>query len=354
MADNQFNQVGGHKRHNPSLFGPIVLIAIGAFFLMRNMGMLPEMGWNWAAVWQLWPLWLVFLGVNIIVRQTPRPLGALLSGIVGIAAVGTFGYVLFLGEDNPTLQRFGVTTEAANLQTETISYAGEDVRQAVVTIDFGMMAATLTALDDSRDLINGRVTYLGDLVFEAHDDDGIASINLRTRDGAGWTWFLNPNNWSNVGDDARWQLGLNPRVATDLSLNIGAGSVDLQLADLTLRQLEVDGGAGSVTLALPDGSYDVVYNASAGSTQLWLGAMGRQRVEIDGSAGSITIYLPDTMEARVEVNDGAGSFSIDRDRFTQIHGSKSDDGVWETAGYEDAPNRVDLLIDIGAGSVRLR
>lgn len=356
MSDNSFEHTkhGTRRRHNPSLFGPIVLIAIGAFFLLRNMGMVPEMGWNWAAVWQLWPLWLIFLGINIIVRQAPHPLGALLSGMVGIAAVGLFGYVLFLGEDNPTLERFGISTDAADLKTEVISYVGNDVSKAVVDIDFGAPGATLQALNDSRDVINGRVTYFGDVNFNASDKDGEATITLSTRDSAGWVWFLDPNNWGTMGDEARWELGLNPRVQTDLRLNVGAGAVDLQLAALTLSHLNVDGGAGSVTLTLPDGDYDVEYDASAGSTQLWLGESGRQNVDINGSAGSMTLYLPESMEARVEVNDGAGSFSIDRDRFTQVSGSKDDHGVWETAGYEDAPNRVDLFIDIGAGSVRIR
>ncbi|MEZ4641530.1 MAG: LiaF-related protein [Chloroflexota bacterium] len=356
MSDNSFDNGmrGARRRHNPSLFGPIVLIAIGAFFLLRNMGMLPEVGWNWGAVWQLWPLWLIFMGVNIIVRQVPRPFGALLSGVVGIAAVGVFGYVLFFGEDNPTLQRFGISAETADLKTETISYAGNDVSEAVVDINFGAPGATLRALDDSRDVINGRVTSFGDITFDASDEGGEATISLSTHDSAGWYWFLNPNNWSNIGDEANWELGLNPRVETDLRLDVGAGAVDLQLADLTLSHLDVDGGAGSVTLVLPDGNYNVVYDASAGSTQLWLGESGRQEVEISGSAGSITLYLPDSMEARVEVNDGAGSFSIDRDRFTQVSGNKDDDGVWETDGYEDAPNRVDLFVDIGAGSVRIR
>lgn len=352
MSDNQFDY-DTQKRRSPSLFGPIVLIAIGAFFLLRNMGMLPEPSWNWGAVWQLWPLWLIFIGINIIVRQAPRPFGTLLSGMVGVAAVAILGYVLLFAEDNPRLQRFGITTNASNLKTETISYAGNDVSEAVVDIDLGAPSATVYALDDTQDLINGRVSYFGDLIFDASDEDGAATIKLQTQDSTGWPWFLNPANWQDMGAETRWELGLNPRVDTDLRLDVGAGSVDLQLADLTLNHLDLNGGAGSITLALPDGNYDVQYDASAGSAQVWLGAKGRQNVEIDGSAGSITIYLPETMEAHIEVNDGAGSFSISHSRFTQISGS-ANNGVWETSGYEDAPNRVDLFVDIGAGSVRVR
>ncbi|MCA9971750.1 MAG: hypothetical protein KC425_16105 [Anaerolineales bacterium] len=344
---------GTRQRRNPSLFGPIVLIAIGVYFLLQNTGNLPDAAWNWTAVLQLWPLWLIFLGLNVLVRQVPRPFGAFLSALVGLSAVAAFGYVLLAGEDNALLARFNISGTPAEMQVEEISFAADDVREATVEIDFGAQPAELFALEDSADLIAGRVSYLGDLAFDTERDGGTASVQLNTTDGAGWVWFLNPQNWESLGDGAEWEVGLNPRVPLALRLDVGAGAVDLDLADLTLTSFDLDGGAGSVSLQLPDGDYGVTYEASAGSSRVWLGAAGRQTVEIDGSAGSVTLFLPPEMAARVEVRDGAGSFSLDRERFTQVSGSEPDNGVWETADYDDAPNRVDLTIDVGAGSVRI-
>ena len=344
---------GPRHRHSPSLFGPIVLIAIGGYFLLRNMGMLPDAAWNWTAVLQLWPLWLIFMGVNVLVRQAPRPLGGFLSAVVGLMAVGVFGYVLLFSEDNTLLHRLGVA-ESPQLQTEEISFAPEDISTARVDIDFGVPSAEIGALTDSSALIEGTVSYFGTLDFETNTDGNEATVRLGTNDGSNWTWFLNPANWTNFDSSNRWQIGLNPRVTMDLRLTVGAGTADLNLADLTLSNLELDGGAGSMDVHLPGGDYETVVGASAGSMDMWLGDNGRQQVQIDGSAGSMTFYLPEGMEARVQVNGGLGSFNIDRDRFTQVSGTKSDDGVWETAAYDDAPNRVELLIDIGAGSVSIR
>ncbi len=352
MTGDKFNSGHSHRR-NPSLFGPIVLIAIGGYFLLRNLGMLPETAWNWTAVLQLWPLWLIFLGVNVLVRQAPRPLGGFLSALVGLAAVAALGYVLIFSEDSALLRRLGVA-EPPEMKVETVSYSPEDISEAKITIDLGLPSAEVYALEDSRALIDGQVSYFGTLTFDTEQDGNMATVNLNSNDGAGWLWFANPNNWGNQTLQ-KWELGLNPNVATDLQIDVGAGSADLNLSDLTVSNLEVAGGAGSTDLHLPGGDYEAKVDASAGSLEVWLGENGRQRIDVNGSAGSMTFYLPEGMAARIQVNDGAGSFSINQDRFTQVSGQKTDDGVWETADYqENAANSVELLIDIGAGSVRVR
>ena len=80
---------------------------------------------------------------------------------------------------------------------------------------------------------------------------------------------------------------------------------------------------------------------------------GRQHIEVDGGAGSLTLYLPPGVEARVEVDGGAGSFSLNEDRFHQVSGDQKDEGVWETAGYNEDRDGLDLFIDVSAGSVRI-
>ncbi len=53
-----------HRERRPnSLFGPIVLIAIGLFFLLNQTNMLTDL--YWLDVLRLWPLLLVFLGLNM-------------------------------------------------------------------------------------------------------------------------------------------------------------------------------------------------------------------------------------------------------------------------------------------------
>lgn len=337
------------ERRSPSLFGPIVLIAVGVYFLLYNLGYVPTL--NWIAALQLWPILLIFIGVNLIVHQAPRPWGTILSALVAITAVGFFGYVLLFGNDAPFLRQLDLTANA-EFQTQEIAASAVGVETADVTIDFAAPPANVFPLEDSNDLIAGTVTYLDDVNFETDSSGGVATVRLETRDSSGWFW-LDPRNWNDFGTAEPWQIGLSLRVPLDLRFDVGSGAVNLNLSTLQLDALRLDGGSGATVISLPGGDYGAVYNAGSGATQMALPPNGRQTVEIEGGSGSMTLALPRTMQARVEVNDGSGSFSLPRDRFTQIEGNQPDDGVWVTEDYDNAADAVLLILDVGSGSVRI-
>jgi hypothetical protein len=350
-TDYAYEEPKPRRRSQPSLFGPIVLIAIGAFFLLVNLGIVQDYSFNWSGVLQLWPLFLILIGLNIILKQVSQPLGGILSALVGLAAVGIFGYVLLFGEDNATLSRFGINNTPAEYKTEQIDFAPSEVETANITIDLGASGGDVTTLEDSNSLISGKVTYIGDLEFDTSTSGNHADVYLNERN-EGWFW-LNPGNWDFGGTDTRWQLEINPGVETELRLDSGSGSVDYDLDELNLSYLNIDGSAGSAVVTLPDGVYDVDYDQGAGSLKMTLPENGRSTVEFDGSAGSMTLYLPLSMAARVELDGGAGSFNPDS-RFTQVSGDDKDEGTWETEDFENADNRVELIIDQGAGSITIR
>ncbi len=339
------------KRHSASLFGPIVLISIGVYFLLYNLGMVGSL--NWYAALQLWPLFLIFVGLNIIAGQFPSPWGSLLSVIVALAAVGLFGYVLLFGTSETVSQQLGLrATDQVTMQRDEIALTAENVETAVIDINFGSPSAQLTALEaGSSDLIKGFVTYGDDLSFESSVENGAASVTLDTRDNSGWFWLF-PGTWSAAENDDQWLLGLNRSVPIDMRLDVGSGAVNLELQELLLQELVLDGGSGSLRASLPGGEYDVSYDAGSGSTFMLLPENGRHLIEVDGSSGSIVFVLPHNMAARVDVDGGSGSFTLPKARFSQVSGDEKD-GVWQTAGYENAANRVNLILDVSSGSVRI-
>lgn len=348
--DNGANYQRRERTHNPSLFGPIVLISIGVLFLLNNLGFLPNLTFNWMAALQLWPLLLILIGLNIVVRQAPRPLGGLLSAIIGLIAVGIFGYVLLFSPGGVPFAGTFSTADSDDVQTTEISFPADDVQSAQVELDFGAAGATLSALEDSPNLIEGQITHVGDITFDASTSGSQADVFLR-EDNSGFWWF-NPLNWAQ-NDLKRWQIGLSPRVPMDLRLDVGAGSVDLDLSALSLQELNLDGGAGSMQVSLPEGDYDTVVDVGAGSADMTVAANGRQQIDVDGGAGSLAIAIPENRETRITVDDGLGSFNVDGRRFTHVSGD-GDEGVWETAGYKNTADPLDLIINVGAGSVTIR
>jgi len=333
------------------MFGPIVLIAVGVYFLLSNLGMVSSP--NWTAVFQLWPLWLIFAGVNMIVQQASRPFGGFLSGLVGVTAVALFGYVLLFSEDNALLTRLGVRS-VPNVETTVadISFRPEDASAALVEIDFNSAGANLYALQDNNDLIAGTVSYTGDLIFDTDQSDDRATVYLDTKASDDWSVWFNPSNWNGFGRVDRWQLGLNPNYDMELRLNSSSGSINADLSELSLTYLELDSASGSIEMAIPEGEYDVDVNAASGSLRIVFPENGRLEAKIDGASGSITLLLPEGMEAQVEINDGSGSFHADG-RFELVDGDRDGDGTWQTAHYEDATNRVTFKIDVASGSVRI-
>ncbi|MAT96310.1 MAG: hypothetical protein CL608_04135 [Anaerolineaceae bacterium] len=337
----------GDKRskNGRSLFGPIFLIGLGVYFLLRNMGIVADL--NWGVALQLWPLLLIFLGINIIVQQVRRPFGTVLSGLVGLTAIALFGAVLLFGVELPFLSRFNLQNTVEYRQ-EMVAVSGDGVDTAVVSLDFGSLGADVTGLDSSRNVLEGTVSVAGDLDLRENVQGSEANISLSENSSNIW-W----GSWIASEQQPPWQIGLSRTALLDLTVDVGSGQTDLELGSLRLSDLYVDYGSGAVNLQLPGGDYDIRLDGGSGKLVTTLPQNGRHELELDGGSGAIDLFLPPNMEARVELDSGSGRVSLD-DRFTQITGD-DDDGVWETPNYDsDGANSIVLFIDGGSGAISIR
>ena len=333
-------------RDSQSLFGAIVLIAAGGYFLLYNLGRVPAI--NWSAVWSLWPLMLIFLGLNMLVVQFRRPWGSLLSGLVALAAVAAFSMFAFAPADNPLLQQIDMLP-AAETHLEQVAYPAEGVELADITLDLSHQPTTLTAVQDSEQLLEARLAVSGNVIFETSLEDGHASINLDSRTEGfpfGDILGLGPGL-----EAERWEIGLNPAVPLDLRVDMASGAAALDLSALAISGLVLDGGSGAFTAVLPDGDYAAVIDMASGAATVQLAQAGNQGLTIDGSSGALLIILPRGREARLELDSGSGGISLPEGLFATTTGSEPGEGVWETTGYDSAPEHIDLRIDIGSGHV---
>lgn len=336
------NEKSRARERSNSLFFPIILIAAGVFWLLLNLGILPS--FNWAALVPLWPILLIFLGLNLIVQQIQRPFGSLLSALLGLAVVGLFALAIGAPALLDWLPR---GTTSAQVETATLDYRPGTVERAEVTLDTSRWPVEIGALSDGAALVGGEIRYVGELDETFSVSGGTATYRLATHDSSGW--MINPVNWAEVDLATPWVIDLNPTLPTALTIDSGSGIVTADLASLTLSRLRFNSGSGSVTVNLPDGRYDADIDTGSGASTWLLPANGDGSYTIDSGSGAVTLQLPAGSAARIEVNSGSGAFRADN-RFVLVDGD-ADSGSWETANYATAERRLLIEIDGGSGAI---
>lgn len=311
------------RRHPPSFFWPLVLIGAGVMLLLSNLGYLAWESWN--IVWRLWPLLLIALGIDVLIGRRSI-IGAIVSGLLMLILIGGAVVLVLFAQNIPGLAELA---QSPAVHIRHIEYPLESVESAAVDIDWTSAPGRLGALHDSSNLIEGDIAYRGELIFDVDVRSDQADVKLDSYSSGPWVWTFS------FGDreDYRWDVDLSPNVSLDLTLDAGSGSCDFDLSDLQVSDLFLDVGSGSVDLALPD---DSAFEA-----------------RIDGGSGSLVITLPEGVGARVALESGSGSFHPD-ERFRLVAGERNDDGVWETDDFDTAEHTIELRIDQGSGSVRIR
>lgn len=320
MASSQ-----NHNHHQkPSLFWPLFLIAIGSVLLLSNLGILPPNSMD--LLWRFWPLVLVVIGLDILLGRRSA-LGSIITSLTAILLLGGVLAFLFFAKDIPSLVK---EVDLGVLNHTTIKQPLQEIKTANVSIDWPTGPASLYALSDSNNLIEGELDYYGSLVFTTDIQGNHADVKVDTRREQ---FFIDASGVS--GEEENWQIGLHPRVALNLTLDSGSGSVDYDLSGLDIRKLHFDSGSGSVSMILPE--------------------TGQIEGVMDTGSGSITLDIPDGLAAKITLNQGDGSFSAGN-RFSQKRSGEEDDGaiIWLTEDFVGAKNYVELTIDQGSGSITVQ
>jgi len=205
------------------------------------------------------------------------------------------------------------------LQTE--SHAVELGGAQSVDVNINMGAGDLVVASGTEKLLEADFTYNVAKIKPAVDyTDGTLVVQQPEVDGLpilqGITDFRN-----------EWNLRLDHQVPMNLKVNMGAGNSDLQLADLSLTQLDVILGAGKSTVDLNGG---------------WVHDLD---ATIDSGASDITVRLPKDIGVRVEVD--RGPTAIDAPGLTQ----KGD--IYTNAAYGVSEVTLQLHIKAGIGLLDL-
>jgi len=290
-----------------SLIWPGLLILAGVLALLVNVGFISVD--RLEVLLNLWPLILIVIGVELVLRRTVHgPAGQLAAILVVlVAVVGAAAYVA------------AAPSPAANRTLDVSGALGEAV-SASLEVNAG--AATVNISSDAEigaNLYKAHIAYSGakpDVNFDATSRK--LTITQRGND------FL-------VFQSRRFELDLqiNPKVTWAVEVNTGAITSSLDLSQVTLKSLSLSSGAAKDDITLGPASQAAP-------------------VEISGGALTVHIHRPQGTEASVDVSGGAVSLNGDGRQVSGV-GHQS----YQSPGFSDTGNGYRIEISGGACTVTL-
>jgi len=287
---------------------PILLIVAGVALLLDQLGI-----WylNWASVSRFWPLILVLVGLDIILRRARW--GAAISLVLVVAFVALV--LLFVLPEGP---------RERGLASEMLNYPAQGIKAANVRLEVGVGRLQVVPLKDSGNLYEAQIDYDKGRTTLTHDatvSGDTAHVELKGTQ-SGWVPFGRSSTDT-------WRVWLNPNVPVRLDIVAGVNRSDLDLTGIQLTRLNLNVGVGQTTAIL---SGEGAYEAS-----------------INGGVGALTVEIPRGMEARIRIDSGVGAVEVD-ERFAREGKSK----YYVSQGYATAKDKLDLDIDGGVGSIIVR
>jgi len=304
------------RRKYPSIVGPLILITAGILLLLNQAGRLP---WGiWGTLWRFWPLIIVLVGIEVLLgaaRSTALYVGGLIVAVVII--VGVVLFAVYVGG-----RPVAVRPPAA---TEQVVEAMHDADSGQIGLQFALGTLEISALGDSTSFVEGKVEYsrYSQAVRRAFRvTGGKARFSLEARSRPIPFWLP-----GDAGE--RWSLRFTPRIPLELEVDAGAGSVLLDLRDLKVTRLEVDGGAGRT---------DITFPAAAALTQ----------ASVSAGVGEIIVHIPENVGARIRIDKALASVRVESTRF-----SRSGDEYVST-NYRTAENKLELDLEAAVGAITIR
>jgi hypothetical protein len=312
----------------------VFLVLLGGIPLAVAQGWIPRDAV--AGAWELWPLILIGAGIGLILSQTP------FRAIGGLIVAGTFGVILgaviAVGFGAISIGNLGcgsAAPDAPQVLNETGTFEGGTGRVvlaancAAVTVATG--AGTSWGID-VRGTESARPTV-------RRTADGVEARSPESRDVFPFnsrrsTWAIN--------------LGTDPRLDLDVSLNAGEASLDLRGA--TIGRLDFEGNAiGNTRLDLSAAAVDRLdVSVNAASLAILLPAAASLQGSVQGNAASVEMCAPAGVGLRLSTDANiTASNNFDE------QGLVKQGNTWQSPDYATAATRIDLQVTGAAVSYDL-
>lgn len=303
-----------HKGRN--VFGGLFLVFLGALFLLINFGYL---GWDiWLVFLEFWPLILIALGIRLIFRHN------MVVQILVFLLIFVFPFVYYLGFGSGTnIRYFPHWFRSDNYSTYNWAEDNDGRSQeGRISLEIGAGSLIMGGTDKFAEVnAEGAVRKPSVKV----DRSGTkAEITVKQHSIIDRMPMIGKKSFTE-----EWRIGINRDIVWDLNLSTGAIKGEFNLQDIKFKKLDIDTGAGSLRFVFGD----------TGMTS---------DVDIDAGAGNITLVFPEKIGVRARLSTGLGNKN-----FTGPAAWEKDGETYTTGNYGEAPTKINIIVDHGAGNVNI-
>src|SRR5262245_49933692 len=324
---------GDDRQRKNSLVVPILLITLGALFLLRTgrPGFEPFhfLRTNWqltaAAV-------LILVGLGKIWDSSRRRSAGGEQPSTGVALGSTIGVVAavlvviaLLGHFQKTRAKYSTSSGDEEDRRNFSSHTEEVVElqgAKSVRAELKLGAGELNLEGGSSHLLNSRFLFNrkwdSPRVNYRVGSDGKGELEIEQDRGSGINFGAGDNNWD---------LTFNNDVPISFRIDMGAGEGNLRLRDMNVTGLDLQLGVGQVDLDLT----------------------GERKSDLDvtvkGGVGHATIRLPKDVAVRAHAAGGIGSIDAE--------GLHKDGSDYTNDMWGKTPHKITLDVQGGIGSIEL-
>lgn len=326
------NTIRNHENEQKGIGFAVLLLTAGLIWLMFAVELIPFSGV--AIALRLWPLALVAIGADILMRKQSRQIGLYI--VLAIAA-----FVILAALFAPRLG-IGVVQTSTDSYTEQIGAA----ESSTINLRPGVGELNIQMLENETVLFSAEATHLGEIDFTVHGDSQ-RQIDFGQNQ-------LSMNGWIVTDKDLIWNIGLTPYIPLSLSVNTGVGTANLDLTGLNLLSFNLIAGVGDVNVVLPnqENSYQVNISGGVGDFELHIPENTDVYITVSGGVGDLLLDVADNAPVRLSVESGLGSVAVPSWLVSTDLGT--DEQVWQSADFESAPRRISIVVESGLGNLTIR
>jgi Domain of unknown function (DUF5668) len=330
--------------NNRNIFWGVLLVIVGFLFLADNL--------NWVnfditlrAIARFWPLLFILAGVSALVSQRRTAITPIMIAIA--IPLALFHFV------DDKVHRFGdnignnwnfdddddddnksndnenntYSNSDAIKQDYTVDNA-DDVKEATLNLKGGAAKFDLGQADTKLFVANTELEY-GNYSLTEDKKDGVKVIDFEMKgkkNGNDKDFNFHFGNGSDNNNRNKVHLKLNPKVAWNFDMGIGAGDLEFDLSEFVVKSLNLETGAAAIDLKLGD---------KADKTD----------VTVKSGVASVEIQVPTGVGCQIK-SEGALS-STDFEGFSKVN------GVYQTPDFDKATKKIIIKAESGLSSLKV-